>query len=313
MVNTLETMHHNSVYRSRFPRYQLVKKSDAGLSPALDVAQTQIASYDDAQATAPPPGYEWQPIPSGAADDLLGQLEMARQRLNDNALAAVLRGITAPGDSGAKVSFTINAAGRALDPFKRRHETCLGEIGTFMFDVAQRAKLDLNVDTVRRNPATGRTFVKATAVKYQDIVSTNVKVSLDLRLPVDQGAMETRGLALERERKMSYETAAPEFYGIADPIAERDRIDFETRMPQLDELAFRQAVQTWATLHVNPDTQQLLGQMPTPARPAGGVGGGPAGAYGGASRMLGRGDASTSGAPGGPQMDVGSPTGMTSP
>lgn len=303
LLNYLETMVFNAAHRHIFPEYQLTRLAGAADAQPLTAEQKQITSYDEAQTRDPPPGYEWQPIPAGLEPDVAMQLQSARDRVKDQAISQVLTGRSDGGanDSGAKISLLTNAAQRSIDPLVEGHELPYSQMATVMIRSSKRKKTPLSVTTKSKRPD-GNFIVRALTLTPARMVSDHIEATFNIALPVDAAAMETRGMALMREGRLSFRTAGPKYLDIGDPDAEMDRIDFEKRVPQMDELAFREAVRVWAGLMLEADIAAFLNSMPQPENPAGGVGGGPDGAFGGAAQQLGAGNQSLAGTPGSAQI-----------
>lgn len=300
LLNRLETMAFNAEHRGLFPKYQLVPEGNKQ-PPPLDTRQTTVANHEEVRSLPPPAGYVWAIIPPGNEVDIDRHRAEVRQRIEQSAVAQLLTGAgIGSGDSGAKVSLVLNSAREALSPFVRNMEACWSGQASMMADVSKRLRLDLKATTqVKR--ADGKMLVRPMSIKGRDIVTSAVQVGFVVRLPVDQAALESRGLALLQNGAKSYQTIAPEYFNVADPIAETERMDFEKRIPQLDEIAFREAIRIWAGLRMDAEVTDFLNQIPAPAGRAGTLGGGPGGAFGGASQALGRGDAALASGPGSAQ------------
>lgn len=294
LVNYLETMIFNATHRNLFPKYQAV------IDPTykqerlpLNTEAQKIVDDVEMQDIDLPPGWVWQPIDPGSELDLHKQLADARERMEDDALAAVLTGRVGANASGAQVSLRINAAERALSPIVRNHQIPLSEMGQTMLETARRLKMPLNVETAVQGEAQTRT-VKKLSLSPDDIITTQVTAFLDPALPVDQAARETRGMALMAANRMSYETGAPRFFGIGDPQKEQARIDLDIVHPMLVQFAAAAAMQQLeaAFPEVFRDMMGRIGQTEGPMSQEGeGVGGGPGGSFGGAAAMIGRGSA----------------------
>ena len=301
LLNHLETMHFNAVHRGYFPMYYPVKDAAQGNAAPMEADQLQAVTHADMERTELPPGWKWEVMPSGFEPDLNFQLQAARERVKDSAIAAVLAGRAGgSGDSGAKISLLINAATRNIDPFRRHHEGAFKQMAETMLKCSKRLKLDLNV-SVDTHTDEGTRLVKALTLKASDIVSTSVDMQLNVKLPVDEAAGETRGLTLVQSYNMSYDTAAPRFFGIGDPTKEKERIAIERRELQIDDIAFQQAALNFQQLAPT-YFAEFMGNAGTPPAPQKGVGGGPEGTYNGASAMMGRGTAAL---PAATQVDMG--------
>lgn len=289
LLNHLETMHFNAIHRGFFPMYYPVKDAAFGGQQAPMEAEQMVAvTSADMERTELPPGWKWEIMPSGFEPDLMAQLQASRERVNDSAVKAVLSGAS-PGssDSGAKISLLISAATRAISPFVRHREGAIKEMMETMLRVSKRLKLDLNVEGEEISDD-GTSLAKKVRLKPEDIVSTTVEPRLNIKLPVDQAAEESRGLTLLQAKAASYETVAARHFGIGDPQAERDRIAIETRETQIDDLAFQLASVEFGQ-RVPEEVAAFMGGV-NPAEPAKRtVGGGPQGTFGGASAMIGRG------------------------
>ena len=300
LLNHLETMHFNAVHRGYFPMYYPVKdQAYQGSAIPMEAEQIQAVTHADMERTELPPGWKWEVMPSGFEPDLTFQLQAARERVKDSALVAVLRGnAVGAGDSGAKISLLINAATRNIDPFRRHHEGAFTEMAQNMLSVSKRLKLDLHV-SVETQTEEGSRLVKSLTLRSSDIRSTAVEMQLNVKLPVDEAAGETRGLTLVDSLKMSYQTAAPKFFGIGDPVKEKERIAIERRETQIDDIAFQQAAMNFQQLAPSYFADFMGNVSPLPPGSTN-VGGGPQGTYNGASAMMGRG---TSALPAATQVD----------
>jgi hypothetical protein len=290
LLNHLETMHFNSVHRGYFPLYYPVQDRASGEQQPLDnmehLTGVQMA---DTERVELPPGWRWEIMPSGFEPDIGQQLAAVRQRVQQSAIAAVLTG-TSPGsaDSGAKISLLINAAGRALSPFIRHREAPMQEEAQTMLRVSKMLGLDLHVPDAELSREDGTTFITPLTIKAKDIVTTAVTVTLNMALPVDQAAMEVRGITMRDTFNMSFQTVAERFFNIGDPEKELDRIRLERRDPQLDDVAFAKAMadfQQAAPL----EFERFMGEIQPVEVPDATVGGGPQGAYNGAAAEAGRG------------------------
>ncbi len=303
LLNTLETLHMNAVHRGYLPIYMPVREASGNDLPPLDNMEALVGvNQADVERTELPPGWKWEVMPSGFEPDLMAQLSASRDRVEKSAIAAVLTG-TSPGagDSGAKISLLINAASRALSPFVRHHEAPLKEMAETMLRVSKALGLDLTV-TQDRQKDDGTTYVQALTIKASDIVSTAVNVRLDMALPLDRAAMETRGLTMVQMGMKSYETVAPEFFGVGDPTKELDRIRLGKRDGQIDDIAFGAATQRFMAAEPA-EFAAFVGQVQPPEQVEGRIGGGPEGTFEGAAASIGQGRAAL---PGSTQLDVGS-------
>ena len=300
LLNHLETMHFNAVHRGYFPMYYPVKDQGyQGSSIPIEAEQLQAVTHADMERTELPPGWKWEIMPSGFEPDLTYQLQSARERVKDSALVAVLRGnAVGAGDSGAKISLLINAATRNIDPFRRHHEGAFKAMAETVLSVSKRLKLDLHV-SVETQTEEGSRLVKSLTLRSSDIVSTSVDMQLNVKLPVDEAAGETRGITLVDGLKMSYLTAAPKFFGVGDPVKEKERIAIERRETQIDDIAFQQAAMNFQQLAPTYFADFMGNVSPLPPGSTN-VGGGPQGSYNGASAMMGRG---TSALPAATQID----------
>lgn len=305
LLNHLETMHFNAVHRGYFPMYYPVKDAAQSMSAPMEAEQLVAVTQADMERTELPPGWKWEVMPSGFEPDLMGQLQGARERVKDSAIAAVLAGRAGgSGDSGAKISLLINAATRNIDPFRRHHEGAYKAMAQTLLTCSKKLKLDLHV-SIETQTEEGSRLVKALTVRATDIVSTSVEMQLNVKLPVDEAAGETRGLTLVQTGMRSYQTAAPIFFGVGDPTKEKERIAIEKRETQIDDIAFQQAAVNFG--QVAPAYfQEFMGNVEPLAPGANTVGGGPQGSYGGASAMMGRGSAAL---PAAAQVDTGGATG----
>ncbi len=304
LTNFLETLHVNAVHRGYLPVYQPVREASGNDLPPLDNMEALVGvSQADVERTELPPGWKWEVMPSGFEPDLMAQLVASRERVKDSALNAVLTG-TSPGagDSGAKISLLIDAAGRSVSPFVRHFEAPLKEMAETMLRVSKALGLDLRA-TQDRQKDDGTTYVEALTIKASDIVSTAVNVRLDVALAVDQAAQETRGLTLVQMKMLSYETAAPRYFSVGDPTKEMDRIRLGTRDTQIDDIAFGAATQRFMAAEPA-EFAQFVGQVQPPEQVEGRIGGGPEGAFEGASAALGQGRPAL---PGATQTDSGRP------
>lgn len=301
LLNNLESMHYNSVFRGHVPLYYpVMDPAFAASTPPLDNMEQLIGvQHSDTERTQLPPGWKWEVMPSGFEPDLMAQLLAARERVEKSAIAAVLTG-TSPGagDSGAKISLLINAAARALSPFIRHHEAPLTEMQEQFLTTNKRFGLDISV-SAERTRDDGTVFVTPLSIRAEDIVSTSVRVRLEMALPVDQAAMEVRALTLIEAKVRSYETIAPQMLGVGDPTKERHRIAIEGRERQIDDIAFENAAQRWQEQEPS-EFAEYMGNVQEVPGAAPEVGGGPEGAFGGAAALMGRGGAST---PSAPQVD----------
>ncbi len=304
LLNHLESMHFNAIQRGFFPLYYPVKDQGFRGEPApMEAEQMVGVTHSDMERVELPPGWKWEVMPSGFEPDLTFQLQSARERVGESAIAAVLTGSSpGAGDSGAKISLLINAAARSISPFVRHHVAPLQEMATMMLDTAKRMKLDLSVTIDEREPD-GSTRAKRLTLKATDIVSTAVRLSLNIALPVDEAAQESRGMTLVQQGMMSYDRAAPIFLGIGDPEAERDHIAIEKREAQLDDVAFQTAVMDFEQ-RAPSIFAGFFGNVEPLEAPDGSVGGGPGGTFGGASTNIGRGQTAQ---PSATQLDVGGP------
>ena len=301
LLNRLETMAFNAEHRGLFPKYQLVPEGSKQ-PPPLDTRQTTVATHEEASTLPPPAGYVWAIIPPGNEVDIDRHRQEVRQRIEQSAVAQLLTGAgIGKGDSGAKVSLVLNSAREALSPFVRNMEASWSAQASMMADVSKRLRLDLKATTRVKLPD-GRMLVRPLSIKGRDIVTSQIQIGFVVRLPVDQAALESRGLQLLQNGAKSYQTIAPEYFNIADPIAETERMDFEKRIPQLDEIAFREAIRIWAGLRMDAEITDFLNQIPAPQSRAGTVGGGPKGAFGGAAQALARGDTALPSGPGAVQV-----------
>ena len=302
LLDYLETMHFNAIHRGFFPMYVPVKDPRfRGEVMPMESEQLIAVTSADRERTELPPGYRWEVMPTGFEPDLRYQLTAARERVKDSAIAAVLAGRSSgAGDSGAKISLLINAATRNIDPFRRHHAAALIEMAETMLRISKRLKLDLHVST-ETHTDTGSRLVRALSLRATDIVSTSVQLSLNTHLPVDEAALEVRGMTLISGGMKSYQSAAPEFFRVGDPIKEKERIAIERREQQIDDVAFQQAVQRFTERA--PAIYAEFFQNVAPLAPATNtVGGGPAGTYGGAAAQAGRGGPAL---PGATQVDMG--------
>jgi len=293
LLNHLETMHFNAVHRGYFPIYYPVKDSSyRGEQAPIDTEQLIGVTSADMARQELPPGYKWEIMPSGFEPDLMSQLQAARERVESGAITAVLRGAS-PGseDSGAKISLLINAAGRAISPFTRHHIMPMQDMAATMLAVNKRLKIDTHVDKMEVSDE-GRTLVKALTLRAEDIISTQVALMLDTSLPVDEAAKQTQGLTLVQNKMRSYESVAPEYFGIGDPRRERLRIDLEGREQQLSDVAFQAATTRFLEFEPAIFREWFAQVSPVPPSPNT-VGGGPEGSFGGASAMIGRGEAAS--------------------
>ena len=288
LLNNLETIHYNMIHRGAFPFYQLVRdRSFSNEIPPLDAEQvTVVATTDQAHLPEPPPGYTWDLMPNGVEPNLTDQLRDARERVRDNALAAVLRGASvSPGDSGAKVSLLLGAAQRTVDPFRRHDEMALTEMAENLLMTSKRLGIDI---ILTPDPGEGDLLTDPMILKAKDIVSVKVKVTSIISLPVDEAANETRAMQLKATRLKSYDSYATELLNVGDPEREQELIRLEDREPQLDQISFltaqadfsRQAPEIFA---------DFMGMIDEPEPAANTVGGGPEGTLGGATAALGQG------------------------
>ena len=302
LLNHLETMHFNAVHRGYFPMYYPVKDAQAGNSAApMEAEQLQAVTQADMERTELPPGWKWEVMPSGFEPDLTYQLQAARDRVKDSAIASVLAGRSGgSGDSGAKISLLINAATRNIDPFRRHHEGAYKAMAETMLRCSKKLKLDLNV-SIETTTEEGTRLVKSLSLRATDIVSTSVDMQLNVKLPVDEAAGETRGLTMVQNNMMSYAQAAPRFFGVGDPTKEKERIAIERREIQIDDIAFQQAAMNFQSVAPAYFAEFMQNVEPLGA-PAGTAGGGPQGSYGGASAMMGRGGPAL---PSASQVDMG--------
>ena len=302
LLNHLETMHFNAIHRGYFPMYYPIKDVQAGNSAApMEAEQLVAVTQADMERTELPPGWKWEVMPSGFEPDLTYQLQAARERVRDSAIASVLAGRSAgAGDSGAKISLLINAATRNIDPFRLHHQGAYKQMAETMLRCSKKLKLDLNVSIDTTTPE-GTRLVKALSLKSSDIVSTAVEMQLNVKLPVDEAAGETRGLTLVQANMMSYQQAAPRFFGVGDPTKEKERIAIERREIQIDDIAFQTAATNFQSVSPSYFAEFMQNVEPL-AAPPGTAGGGPQGVYGGAATMLGRGQAAM---PSASQVDMG--------
>ena len=293
LLDHLETMHFNSIHRGYFPLYQAVKDPSFGGEVApLETEQFVNVSTVDAQRQQLPPGWKWETMPSGFEPDLGAQLLASRERVKQSAITQVLTGASpGAGDSGAKISLLINAANRALSPFVRHHSSARREMAAMMLDTNHRVGIDTHLG-IKQVDDEGNVVEKRMTLKSDEIVSTAVHNKLEIFLPVDQAANEARGLTLWQAGAKSYRSVAPEFFGVGDPDRERDRIAIEKRENQIDDIAFQLASRDFEQ-RSPAIMEEALGvskaQPPAPTMDSDNAGGGPAGTYGGASTMQGRG------------------------
>ena len=295
LLDHLETMHFNSIHRGYFPMYYAVKDPSYGGQVApLETEQYTNVTEADAQKQTLPPGWRWETMPSGFEPDLGAQLLAARERVRQSAITQVLTGASpGAGDSGAKISLLINAANRALSPFTRHHSLARKQMAEMLLDVNKRLAIDTYL-TVKEADDDGNIVERRVTLKASNIVSCKVRNTLTIKLPVDAAADETRGLTLWQQNAASYRTVAPRFFNVGDPDRERDRIAIEKRENQIDDIAFQQASQDFQQRSPSIFAEMMghtEGEPPGPPAPDGTTGGGPAGTYGGASTMMGRGGA----------------------
>ncbi|MCR4339989.1 MAG: hypothetical protein NUW01_08895 [Gemmatimonadaceae bacterium] len=302
LLNHLETMHFNSVQRGHFPMYYPVKDpAFKGQTPPMDVEQLIGVSHTDMERTELPPGYRWEVMPSGFEPDLNKQLDSVRQRVMQSAIREVLSGISAAsGESAAHLALKIDAAQRAMSPFVRHHEAPRKEMAQCMLSTAKKLRIDLHVTATEQKPD-GTRLTKPLVLKASDIVSTSVNVQLKTELPVDAAANETRAMSLIQSGMRSYETIAPELLGVGDPVREKVRIRLEQRQVQIDDIAFNAAAFRFAQNEPAEFANFMQNVQPV-APPSGTVGGGPNGTLGGATALMGRGEAKS---PNAAQVDGG--------
>lgn len=289
LLNYLETLHFNAAHRQHLPQYQAIPDSNyAGEKVPLNAEQQRIVTSDELADVDLPPGWRWEPLSAGVEVNLFEQLKSSRDRIEKNALAAVLTGSSpGAGDSGAKISLLINSASRAMSPLVRSHEIPLAEMASAILDTAKRLKIPLSVASVRQGENGGR-YVKRMELKPEAIFTTRVKCKLDVALPVDQAAMENRGLRLLEAQQMSYETVAPRYLGQNQPKKERDRITVDKFRPLIEQFAFSLAMKELVTFA--PEIfADVAGQIMPPPAASDSAGGGPQGVYGGAAALAGTG------------------------
>ncbi|MCH7543239.1 MAG: hypothetical protein IIB65_06340 [Proteobacteria bacterium] len=288
LLNSLETIHHNMIHRGAFPFYQLVRdRSFSNEIPPLDAEQTTVvATTDQANLPEAPPGYTWDLMPNGVEPNLTDQLSAARERVKDNALAAVLRGASvSPGDSGAKVSLLLGAAQRTIDPFRRHEEAALTQMAENLLMTSKRLGIDL---ILTPDPGEGDLLTDPMILKAKDIVSVKVKVTSIISLPVDEAANETRAMQLKATGLKSYMTYAADLLNVGDPERELERINLEKRDPQLDQIAFLTA-QADFSRQAPEIFGEFMGMIDEPEPDATTIGGGPEGTMGGATAAIGQG------------------------
>lgn len=298
LLNYLETFHFNMAHRQNFPLYQPERDpSFAGAAPPIGAEQNVVVSQDEMQTRDLPIGWRWVPINPGVPVDLYQQLAASRERIKENALAAVLRGMSpGAGDSGAKIAMLTDAAGRSVSVFVKQNQIALSEMASCMLETSKRMGITLCIDYQSRDRKTGAVSTKSVDLKPGDIIGTKVKAKLDVSLPIDRAAMESRGLALMGSGRISYTNGAPEYLNISSPEEEQELIDFERRMPAMDELAFQTAAAQFKL--VAPSIfAPIIGVLESTVMPPNNtVAGGPNGPYGGATALLARGDAALPGA-----------------
>lgn len=305
LLNYLETLHFNAGHRQQLPIYQPVQDPGyAGKQIPLNAEMQQAVTEDRIEEIDLPPGWRWEPINPGSEVSVMDQLKACRERVMNNALAAVLTG-TSPGsaDSGAKISLMLNAATRAMSPLVRNHEIPMSEMAETILETSRRLLLPLVVEQVSVD-GSGTSIVKKLVLNPEDIITTKVTCSYKIELPVDQAARETRGMALIQSHNMSYETVAPQFFNIPDPVKEKIRIRMDLFDGPMNQIAFQQAAQQLAA-YAPEIFKDIMGMITPPGPPEPTVNGGANGAYGGASAMAGGGGAALPTAvqaEGGPQV-----------
>lgn len=295
LLNYYETLIFNQAHREMLPLYQpVVDASFGGGQVPLNAEQQQMVTSDKIEEVDLPPGWKWEPVNPGAEVDVQKQLDSVRQRIKENALRAVLTGETSGAASGAQVSLMLGAASRAMSPLVRNHEIPVAEMGSAILETCKRLMMTLSVEHVVSD-GTGTDTIEVLEVKPSDIVTTRVRVKYAIELPVDAAALETRGMALLQGGHKSYESVAPEYFGVDDPQKEKIRIRMDRFSGPMDNVAFQSAVQQLAA-YAPEVFKEIMGQITPPPPAEATVGGGAAGAYGGAAAQQGQGGPALPGA-----------------
>ncbi len=291
-IDALLTMQQNWAYLAAFPVPKLKPLPNNQQNPALDLptgdpSEAPVGfTWKPGFAMAPPPGYDLEfmsPPPAGA--DIEKLVTILRDLVDVAGIPSIFRGIGGARQAGYAVNQLMAAASLAYRQLGRALQRQFEKASEFMLDVIE--DMDETVYVRAYGNEGQRVFlgVKGSGDTTENIASlediAGVEFEFKPVMPTDEQAMEMIAIQAVNAPKqlMSKETALRDYFQVADPQAELDRIVVENTMdtdPTLHMLVVSNALKK---AKINPPEPPqppgLVGPNGQPLPPSAPPGGGP--------------------------------------